>query len=298
MPDTSPPAFAAARPVLPWRDPEEVRERENFPVALRLLPGSVRRHLLALYAYARYVDDLGDEPVAAAGPTAVRQRLAALDEVEAALVELYAGRPVHHPVVRALAPTVTACGLPQDALRRLIEANRIDQTTTHYATYDDLTRYCVMSANPVGELVLNVFGLATPERVALSDRICTALQVIEHLQDVVEDHRRGRVYLSREDMARFAVTAEDLGRPAATPAVRALVRFTAGRARDELEAGAPLVSTLSGWARLAVGGYLAGGRAALVAFARAGYDPLTGPVKAGRWLVATRWPAALAGRRR
>lgn len=299
---------------------DQARSGENFPVALRVLPAATRRHLVALYDYARHVDDLGDEPLpsttgtgeprsapagrgeapppstrrgepdaTAKGPAAGPDRLAALDEFEAELRDLYAGRPVRHPVLRALGPTVQDRGLPLDPLLRLIEANRVDQHVTRYGTFGQLVDYCTLSANPVGELVLHVFGQASPERVALSDRICTALQIVEHLQDVAEDHRRGRVYLPKADLDRFGVTEDDLGQPRAGQALRELIGFEAERATAWLESGAPLVSSLRGWARLAVSGYLAGGRAALDALAEAGYDPLAGPPKPGRRQVVARW---------
>ncbi|MEV5693344.1 squalene synthase HpnC [Micromonospora globbae] len=265
----------------------QARAAENFPVALRVLPARYRRHLIAVYAYARHVDDLGDEPQAPGV-----DRTAELDRIEAELRALYTGRAVSHPVVRALAPTVTGCGLPLDALVRLVEANRVDQRVTRYATFAQLVDYCTLSANPIGELVLHVFGQAGPARRQLSDRICTALQLVEHLQDVAEDHRRGRVYLPAEDLDRFGVTEEDLGRPAATAPLRELIAFEAERARAWLDAGAPLVSALHGWARLAVGGYLAGGRATLDALAEADHDPLRAAVRPRRRRVLRRYLAA------
>ncbi|MFJ8577878.1 squalene synthase HpnC [Micromonospora sp. NPDC093277] len=274
-------AVAAVRRV------EQARSRENFPVALRVLPGRYRRHLLAVYAYARQIDDLGDEPL-----PGLTDRIGALDEIEAELRSLYADREVTHPVVRALAPTVAECGLPLDALVRLIEANRVDQRVSRYATFDELVEYCTLSANPVGELVLHVFGQVGWDRIALSDRVCTALQLVEHLQDVAEDHQRGRIYLPAEDMDRFDVTEADLARPTANRQLRDLIEFEAERARAWLDAGAPLVAALHGWARLAVSGYLAGGRATLDALAAAGHDPLPATVRPRGRRVLHRWSAA------
>ncbi|MFC3502505.1 squalene synthase HpnC [Micromonospora krabiensis] len=254
----------------------QARAQENFPVALRVLPRRHRRHLVAIYGYARHVDDVGDEPLAPGV-----DRLAELNRVEAELRALYAGRTVSHPVVRALASTVADCDLPLDALVRLVEANRVDQRVTRYETFAQLVDYCTLSANPVGELVLHVFGQVGQARRELSDRICTALQLVEHLQDVAEDHRRGRIYLPAEDLERFGVGEDELSRPAASRALRELVAFEAERARAWLDAGAPLVSALHGWARLAVGGYLAGGRATLDALAEVDHDPL-------RWTVRPR----------
>jgi squalene synthase HpnC len=259
------------------RQPAEVAGQEsgeNFPVVLRLLPPAPRRHLHAIYGYARFVDDLGDE--------APGDRLALLDEVDADLDRLYAGEAPQLPVISALAPTVRACDLPADPLRDLVEANRVDQRTTRYADFDALRGYCTLSANPVGRLVLQVAGQATPSRLAWSDDVCTALQVIEHLQDIAEDHRAGRIYLPQSDLAEFGVAPADLSAPRASSALRRLVGAEAGRSAALLASGRPLVASLHGWARFAVAGYVAGGRAALAAFADAGYDPLSRAVRPSR----------------
>lgn len=270
-------------------DPTAQAGGENFPVALRILPTRPRRHLMAIYGYARMVDDLGDE--------APGDRLAHLDAVEDELRAHYAGQPPTDEVLRELARTVDARGIPVDVLVRLIEANRVDQVTARYATFEQLVDYCTLSANPVGELVLYVFGAHTPARVALSDRICTALQIVEHLQDVAEDHRAGRVYLPKEDLDRFGVGEADLAAPRASPALRRLVEYEAARAAAWLTAGEPLLGSLGGYARLAVSGYCAGGRAALGALARSGYDPLPGPPKAGKTAVLGALVRTALGRR-
>jgi squalene synthase HpnC len=239
---------------------------ENFPVASRLLPRRLGGHLLAIYGFARLVDDLGDE--------AQGDRLALLDWAEEELDRIYAGIEPEHAVMRELAPTVNACGLPPEPFRRLIAANRHDQAVSRYETFDDLLAYCRLSAAPVGELVLHVFGAATADRIALSDEVCAALQITEHLQDVGEDHARGRVYLPREDLERFGCAEEELARATATPSLRNLIAFEAARARELLTAGAPLTRRLPARARIAVAGFVAGGRAALDGLERAGWDPL------------------------
>ena len=273
---------------------------ENFPVALRVLPRRYRRDLAAVYGFARSVDDMGDE--AAPG-----QRLELLDELEADIGRLYqkvrwagapgpggtgnepgpAGDGPRLPVVRALARTVVTCAIPAQPFLDLIEANRQDQVVTRYRAFADLLGYCRLSANPVGRIVLHVFGAATPEREALSDRVCTALQLAEHWQDVAEDLRAGRIYLPLADLDRFGVTEADLAAPRAGPGVRALIAFQVGRARDLLDAGAPIVGTLRGAARLAVAGYVAGGRAALAAIAASGHDPLPATPRPGRARLAS-----------
>jgi squalene synthase HpnC len=172
--------------------------------------------------------------------------------------------------------------MPRGPFDRLIAANRRDQVQTRYATFDDLADYCTLSANPVGELVLYVFGVATPDRISLSDRICTGLQLVEHWQDVAEDFAAGRVYLPAEDMARFGVSDADLGTRETGPALRELMAFEVRRASELLDEGAPLVGTLSGRARFAVAGYVGGGRANAEEIARVGFDVLAGPPKAGK----------------
>jgi squalene synthase HpnC len=259
------------------RHPESALAGENFPVALRILPERTRHHLLALYTYARFVDDLGDEPGAAGSTDTAEARLSALRRLEVELRGLYAGVPSSQPVLMRLAPTVDACHLPIGPLLRLIEANRRDQEVVRYASFESLVDYCHLSADPVGELVLHVFDAQSPRRIALSDRICTALQVIEHLQDVGEDYRRGRIYLPTEELERFGVDEEQLAAPHASGLLRYVIRRQAERAADLLDAGTPLVAGLRGWARLAVAGYVAGGRAALAALRRTDYDPLPGP---------------------
>ncbi len=241
---------------------------ENFPVASRLLPRSARAHLLAIYGFARLVDELGD--------SAQGDRLAALDWLEGELDAALAGRSVH-PLLRALEPTVRECGLAREPFVRLIEANRLDQRKTSYATWAELRAYCGLSADPVGELVLAVLGVSTPARIELSDRICTALQLTEHCQDVAEDYRAGRVYLPLEDLERFGARLEQLAAPCTDPALRETLAFEIRRARSLFAEGAPLVGELSGRARIAVAGFLAGGRAALDAIERADYEVMGGP---------------------
>jgi squalene synthase HpnC len=272
---------------------------ENFPVALRFLPRRYRGHLAAVYGFARSVDDMGDE-------AAPQERAALLDELEADVRSLYRvvsggpgdegpdGGPPRLSVVRALAPAIVTCAIPAQPFYDLIAANRQDQVVSRYPTFGDLEDYCRLSANPVGRIVLHVFGAATPEREALSDRVCTALQLAEHWQDVAEDLRAGRIYLPREDMERFGCTEDDLAAPRATAKVRALMAFEERRARDLLDTGAPIVGTLRGAARLAVAGYVAGGRAALAAIAASGHDVLRATPRPGKVRVAAEMVRAYA----
>jgi squalene synthase HpnC len=255
---------------------------ENFPVASRVLPREVRADLLALYGFARLVDELGD--------SAAGDRLGALDWLELELDRAFEGR-AEHPLLARLQPTLSRHVLPREPFVRLIEANRLDQRVSRYETWAQLRAYCALSADPVGELVLRVLGEATAERIALSDSICTALQLTEHCQDVAEDHARGRVYLPGEDLERFGCRIEELEAPHAGLPLREVLAFEVARARRLLDEGAPLIGELHGRAKLAVAGFLAGGRAALDAIEAAGYDVLPGPPTAGagrRLLALTR----------
>ncbi|MFC5799968.1 squalene synthase HpnC [Streptomyces formicae] len=275
---------------------------ENFPVAPFFLPRAWRDDLMAVYGYARLVDDIGDGDLAPGGadarhlglaPEQADDRLAMLDAFEADLGRVFAADPgagdgaadgghgdgdgPHHPLLRALVPTVHRCSLRPEPFLALIAANRQDQFTGRYETYDELAAYCELSANPVGRLVLGITGTTSPERVRLSDAICTALQIVEHLQDIPEDLARDRIYLPAEDMKRFGVTEADLAEPEGGAPVRDLVAFEAERARLLLDEGTPLVGSVHGRLRLLLAGFVAGGRAALDAIAAAGHDVLPGP---------------------
>jgi squalene synthase HpnC len=263
--------------------------RENFPVAPVFLPRAWRQDLMAVYGFARLVDDIGDGDLADGGrPDAVRlglppeaagDRMAMLDAFEADLRRVFDGTP-EHPLLTALRPTVQRHRLTPEPFLGLIAANRQDQQVSRYATYDDLLAYCELSANPVGRLVLSITGTSTPERVRRSDAVCTALQIVEHLQDVAEDLGRDRVYLPAEDMKLFSVNEADLAAPRAGEKVRELVAFEAGRARDLLGEGGALVRSVRGRLRLLLAGFVGGGRAALRAVEDAGYDVLAGSPKA------------------
>jgi squalene synthase HpnC len=226
---------------------------ENFPVVSFLAPRFARPHLRAVYGFARLVDNLGDE--------ASGDRALLLDELERELD----GSP-RTEIMRRLHATIAACGLPLEPFRRLIEANRIDQVRRRYETWNDVREYCTYSADPVGRLVLGIYGRADePTLVAMSDSVCTGLQLVNFLQDPPRDVSLGRVYLPQEDLRRFGVADEDLAGPL-TEAVAALLR----------SAGPPPRPGRGGGAGLSVALYARGGLAALEALERAGWDVFTG----------------------
>jgi squalene synthase HpnC len=239
---------------VPAAEPVLAKARhENFPVALRVLPGSLRRRLEVIYGFARLVDDIGDE---SAG-----DRLELLDWLEDDLHRAFNGE-AEHSLLQALTPFIQETGVTPDPFLRLIEANRIDQRKERYATWEELAEYCTYSADPVGELVLVSVDAATPERIALSNDVCTALQLAEHLQDVPEDLDRGRVYMPADELERFEVA--DLRKPLP----RDFVAFEAARGRKLVASGVPLVASLRGSGRLAVAAYVGGGRAVFDALER------------------------------
>jgi squalene synthase HpnC len=255
-----------------------IRHRhENFPVALRFLRGAVRDDLLAVYGFARLADELGDSYAG--------DRLAALDWLEAQLTRVVDGDG-QHPTVARVRAAIRRRGLPRQPFVDLIEANRQAQTAHSHRSFADLVASCRLSADPVGRIVLALFGVATASRIELSDRVCTGLQLAEHWQDVAEDAAAGRVYLPADDMRLFGVTRQDLDAASANDAVRALLRFEVARARTWLGAGPRLAATLRGGARLAVTGFVAGGLAALDAVEAAGFDVLAVSPRARRRRVA------------
>jgi squalene synthase HpnC len=256
-----------ALPTVDARHDLRARERaENFPVALRVLPRALGRDLRAVYDVVRTIDDLGDEFPG--------DRSAALDAFAADLARVWSTGTPHAAVLAPLVPTVRRHDLPRDPFDRLVRANLQDQQVHRYERFADLLDYCALSAAPIGELVLRLFGEPGPRQLALSAQVCAGLQVVEHLQDVAEDRRNGRVYLPQRDLAAHGVDESDLDAATAPPQLRRLVAAEADRVATLLAAGPPLLASLRGWARLAVAGYLAGGAAALDGLRRIDHDVL------------------------
>jgi squalene synthase HpnC len=261
---------------------------ENFTLGSRLLPRHLRRHIAAIYAFARTADDLADEE-----PDPVRA-LAGLDAWERELDACYAGNPCH-PIFVALADTVRTFAIPSVPFKRLLAAFRMDVRFTGFATFDDLVHYCVHSANPVGHLVLHLFGHADAERQARSDDICTALQLTNFWQDLAVDLRKGRVYLPREDMDRFGYTPEDLARHAVTPAFRELMTFECARTRGLFERGLALAAMLDRGRGREIRLFAGGGLAILERLEAVGYDAFTARPTLSRWAKMSLVARSLVG---
>jgi len=246
---------------------------ENFPVVSVFAPRWARPHLRAVYGFARLVDNLGDE--------APGDRNALLDELERELD----GAPKTE-VMRRVHASRAACALEREPFARLIEANRIDQRRARYETWADVKEYCTYSADPVGRLVLGIYGRADePDLLALSDDVCTGLQLVNFLQDPPRDLALGRIYLPLEDLRRFGVAEAELAGPRSERVVE-LLRFEAERARSLLVAGIPLGQALGGRIGRSVALFARGGLAALGALERAGWDVFTGRPAPGRLTFA------------
>ncbi|KQQ97481.1 squalene synthase HpnC [Massilia sp. Leaf139] len=214
---------------------------ENFPVASILLPRRLVPAVEAIYAFARGADDVADE-----GDALPAERLAGLAEYEAALDDIAAGRTPNRPMFVRLAGVVARHGLSLQPLRDLLSAFRQDVVTTRYPDYAALLDYCRRSADPVGRLMLALYGVGGAPNLRDADAICSALQLINFWQDVGVDIGKGRIYLPQEDLQRFGVTEADIANGTDTPAWRALMAFEVERARALMLSGAPLATRLPG----------------------------------------------------
>ncbi len=241
-------------------------QNENFTVVSWLLPRPLRRHMYAVYAYCRGVDDLGDE--------AEGDRAALLDEWERELRACYDDAPSDIRFV-ALQNTIQRFRIPPDPFLRLIKANRRDQTVNRYPTFTGLLEYCSYSANPAGELVLHLFGYRDEQRRRLSDATCTALQLANFWQDVSRDLQKGRVYIPLEDIDRFGYNERELLSREYNARFRRLMRFQVKRTRDYFQQGLGLLPLVSGRLRFDLKLFSLGGLAVLDAIERANYDVLT-----------------------
>jgi squalene synthase HpnC len=241
---------------------------ENFTVGSWLLPRRLRDDLAAVYAFARVADDLADE-----GPEA--GRLARLDAWEERLLAC-ARDPAaaDHPVFLALGHTLARHDLPLDPLRDLLHAFRRDAAgdTRTFAIFADVLDYCRCSANPVGRIVLALFGYRDAERQARSDDICTALQLTNFWQDIAGDLARGRVYIPQEDLDRFPGSREALGAGVASEPFRRLLAFEVARTRGLFRRGLGLADLVTRRLATEVRMFAGGGLAILDRIEEAGCD--------------------------
>jgi phytoene synthase len=240
---------------------------ENFPVASVLMPGRLRKPVAAIYHFARAADDIADE-----GELPDAERLRQLDELRDELIRIASGQTPLAPLFQVLASHIRAHDLPLQPFHDLLDAFSQDVKKKRYSNYEELLDYCRRSANPVGTLLLHLYGEATPVNLAYSDAICTALQLINFWQDVDKDYSIGRVYLPQSDMGEFGVGEAHIRQGSTDTAWRALMKFEADRTRALMLRGAPLGSILRGRIGLEMRMIIAGGLRILDKLDAADYD--------------------------
>jgi len=215
---------------------------ENFPVASRLVPARIRPAITVIYAFARTADDFADE-----GGLGREQRLAMLDTYAGHLKQLQQGRTPDDPIFIALRDVIDRHQLPYPPFERLLQAFCQDVDKNRYTNFGEVMDYCRLSANPVGELLLHLNRAATEINLGYSNAICTALQLINFLQDIVQDYQENnRIYLPQDEMQRHGVTEQHIANRTTDFAMQALMRKQIERARKLLESGAPLGLLLRG----------------------------------------------------
>ncbi|BCL74515.1 squalene synthase HpnC [Jeongeupia sp. HS-3] len=220
---------------------QSVEHYENFPVGSILLPRRYRKAVAAVYHFARHADDLADE-----GNASPDERLAALAACSAELRRVDAGQQPETARYQALATVIYQYGVPVTLCEDLLSAFRQDVTQSRYADFGELVQYCRRSANPVGRILLHIFGEVNPRYLAMSDGICTALQLVNFWQDAAIDWTKDRVYLPQDELVRFGVSESQIAAGEVNPAWQRLMRFQVDRTRRMLKAGAPLASALPG----------------------------------------------------
>jgi squalene synthase HpnC len=245
---------------------------ENFSVAARILPRQKRQDLYNIYTFCRLADDFADNAIS------IDDAGSKLHNWELSL-EAAASGDVNDPFFNALGNTIRRQNLSLEPFKRLLQAFRLDLIKNRYATRRELSDYTHLSANPVGTIVLELYGYKNSDLFALSDKICTALQLANHWQDVAEDYDRGRIYIPLEDMQRHGVDERTIADKDANTNFRALVKDEVDFARTMFAEGKDLIFRVNGWLRLQLGLYFEGGMSALSAIERNNYDVLNNSSK-------------------
>jgi len=244
-----------------------IEHYENFPVASILLPKRIRRAVEIIYYFARQADDIADE-----GDLPDAERLAKLDEFHAELKRFETGEAAQSPLFEALGEIVKKYELPVQLLHDLLDAFSQDVIKKRYENFDELLDYCRRSANPVGRLLLHLYGEATPQNLLYSDQICTSLQLINFWQDVQKDYAIARIYIPQDEMARFGVSETQIAEDRVDSAWQELMQFQIERTRALMQSGAPLGTILSGRIGLEMRLIIAGGKRILTKLEKAKYD--------------------------
>jgi len=250
---------------------------ENFHVVSFLLPREFHQDFYNVYAYCRWADDLGDE----IGDR--RRSLELLNWWREELNRLYASGNASHPVFIALATTIQRRELPIEPFRDLVAAFVMDQAVDRYRDWEEVFYYCRYSANPVGRLILHLWGYKDPERQRLSDATCTALQLANFWQDVTVDWEKGRVYLPLDLLARHGASVRDIEARRFTPALGEAMKEAVAVAREWFERGLPLIGMVDRRLSVDLELFSRGGMKILEKIERQGYDVLTKRPTIGKW---------------
>ncbi len=240
---------------------------ENFPVASLLMPPALREPVAVIYRFARSADDFADE-----GEAAPAERLASLQGYRDELERLAAGLPPDTALFHDVGRVVRERTLPLQPFRDLLDAFSQDVVKARYADFAELQDYCRRSANPVGLLMLHLFGMASERNIAWSDSICTGLQLVNFWQDVAIDWRKDRVYLPLDEMARHGVSESHIAGQRCDADWRRLLAFQVARARTMLNSGAPLGRVLPGRVGLEIRATVQGGLRILAKLESENYD--------------------------
>jgi len=245
---------------------------ENFPVGSILVPKRLRKHFYSIYAFARTADDFADEGYDLGYSEGERLRL--LEQWSDMLTESLRGR-VTHPIFVALSRTIDDFDLPTELFEDLLSAFSQDVTCRRYDTLDQLVDYCRRSANPIGRLVLLLFGHRDEQRHLWSDQICTALQLANHWQDVAVDLKKDRIYLPEDDLVRFDIVEKDLKNFSVNEKFKSLMQFEVERTRDMFVRGKSLCVSVPGRLGLELRAVWLGGMRILDRIQKNGYDVFT-----------------------
>lgn len=251
-------------------DPPPVKHYENFPVASVLLPVRMRAPVRTIYAFARHADDIADE-----GDVSAAERLAQLSRLRIELDCISIGNEPDIPLFRVLKEIISRQRLPLEPFYHLLDAFTQDVTKQRYANFNEVLDYCSRSANPIGRLLLHLYGAEDQDNTRYSDAICSSLQIINFLQDIAVDYKKGRIYLPEDELARFGVAESMIARGERGEGWQRFMTFQIERAQKMLVAGQPLGRILKGRIGLELRVIIAGGQRILEKLAAANGDVFT-----------------------
>ena len=241
---------------------------ENFPVGSIILPRKLRQPIHAIYAFARTADDIADE-----GNATPEQRHKELNHLKNELDLIAQNKQPETELMRCLNhQAITPYQMPLQSFYDLLSAFEQDISKTRYQNFGEVIDYCRRSANPVGRMMLHLYGEHNPQSIAQSDGICTALQLINFWQDIAIDWQKNRVYLPLDDMAKFGVDESDIASGTLTPNLRKLIAYHCQKTHKILKAGSPLGKTLKGRLGLELRLIILGGNQILDKMAQNQYD--------------------------